>query len=74
MMPYQSYQLWQTERPKTPAEQHAADLQCGLFAAAVSRSARRAARTTARLASRSRVLLARAMRLGAAIPAARVPG
>jgi hypothetical protein len=74
MMPYQSFQLWQIERPKTPAEQYAADLQSGLFAAAVSRSARHAARKTARVAVRSRLLLARLVRLGAAIPAARVPG
>ncbi|HTX84228.1 MAG TPA: hypothetical protein VME44_18745 [Streptosporangiaceae bacterium] len=74
MMPYQSFQLWQIERPKTPAEQYAADLQRGLFAAAVSRSARHAARKIARAAGRSRLLLARAVRLGAAIPAARVPG
>jgi hypothetical protein len=38
MMPYQSYQLWATERPKTPAEQHAADARRGEFAAAMSRS------------------------------------
>jgi hypothetical protein len=74
MMPYQSYQLWQIERLKTPAEQHAADLQCGQFAAAVSRSARHAARKTVRVTGRSRLLLARAARLGAAIPAARVSG
>jgi hypothetical protein len=73
MMPYQSYQLWQIERPKTPAEQYAADLRRGLFAAAVSRSARHAARKTFRVAGRSRLLLGRAVRLGAAIPAAHVP-
>lgn len=73
MMPYQSYQLWQIERPKTAAEQHAADLRSGLFAAAVSRSARHAVRKTVRVTARSRPLLARAVRLGAAIPAAHVP-
>jgi hypothetical protein len=62
MMPYQSYQLWQIERPKTAAEQYAADLRRGLFAAAVSRSARQAARKTVRLAARSRPLFARAVR------------
>jgi hypothetical protein len=68
MMPYQTYQLWQIERPKSPAEHYAADLQRGLFAAAVSRSVRHAARKTARVTSRSRLLLARAVRLGAATP------
>jgi hypothetical protein len=60
MMPYQSYQLWQIERPKTAAEQYAADLRRGIFAAALSRSARQAARWTVRLAPRSRPLFARA--------------
>jgi len=74
MMPFQSYQLWQIERPKTPAEHYAADLQRGLFAAAVSRSVRHTARRTVEVTGRSRLLLARAARLGAATPAARVPG
>jgi hypothetical protein len=74
MMPYQNYQLWQIERPKTPAEQYAADLQRGLFAAAISRSVRHTASKTVRITGRSRLLLARAVRLSAAIPAARVPG
>jgi hypothetical protein len=73
MMPYQSYQLWQTERPKTPAEQYAADVRRGMFAAAVSRSARQAVSRTVRAAAGSR-LLARAVRLSAAGPAAGVPG
>jgi hypothetical protein len=68
MMPYQGYQLWQIERPKTAAEQHAADLRSGLLAAAVSRSVRRAARETVRVTARSRPLLGRAVRLGAASP------
>lgn len=38
MTAYQSYQLWATEGPKTPAEQHAVDARRGEFAAAVSRS------------------------------------
>ena len=63
MMPYQSYQLWQIERPKTPAEQYAADLRRGMFAAAVSRSARRAVSRTFRAAAGSRRLLAQAVRL-----------
>jgi len=71
MMPYQSYQLWQIERPKTPAEQYAADTRRGMFAAAVSRSARRAASKTVRTAAGPRLLLARAVRLTAADPAAR---
>jgi hypothetical protein len=74
MMPYQSYQLWQTERPKTPAEQYAADMRRGMFAASVSRSARRAVSKTVRAAAGSRLLLAHAVRLSAAGPAARVPG
>ena len=68
MMPYQSYQLWQIERPKTAAEQYAADLRSGLFAAAVSRSVRHAARKTVRVTARPRPLLARAVRLRAASP------
>ena len=51
MMRYQTYQLWQIERPKTTAEQRAADARVGIIAAAVSRSARRAARTTLRAAA-----------------------
>lgn len=38
MMPYQSYQLLATERPKTTAERHAADVRRGQFAAAMSGS------------------------------------
>lgn len=61
MMPYQTYRLWQIKRPKTTAEQRAADARRGMFAAAVSRSARRAV-TAARAAARSRPALARAVR------------
>jgi len=61
MIPYQTYQLWQAERLKTIAEQRAADAQRGLFAAAASRSARRAARTTVRAAARTQLRLARAV-------------
>lgn len=43
-MSYQGYQLWQIERPKTAAEQYAADVRRGMVAAAVSRSARQGAR------------------------------
>jgi hypothetical protein len=41
MAPYQGYQLWQAERPKTVQEQHAADARQGEFAAAMSRSRKR---------------------------------
>lgn len=74
MMPYQSYQLWQIERPKTPAEQYAADMRHGMFAATVSRSARRTVGKAVRAAAGSRLLLARAVRLSAADPAARRAG
>jgi hypothetical protein len=40
MMPYQSYQLFEAERPKSIAERRAADARRGEFAAAVSRSVR----------------------------------
>jgi hypothetical protein len=46
MMPYQSYQLFEIERPKSIAEQRAADARRGEFAAAVSRWVRA---TTAQL-------------------------
>ncbi len=36
MMPYQSYQLWETERSKSAAEQRAADARAGEIAAALS--------------------------------------
>jgi hypothetical protein len=62
MMPYQTYRLWQIERAKTPAEQRAADARRGMFAAAASRSARRATSAT-RAAARSQLGLARAVRL-----------
>ena len=63
MMPYQSYQLWQIERPKTAAEQYAADIRSGQFAAAVSRSARRAVTKTSQAAGGPRLLLAHGVRL-----------
>ena len=37
MMPYQSYQLFEAERTKSPAEQRAADARRGELAAAISR-------------------------------------
>ena len=74
MMPYQSYQLWQIERPKSAAEQYAADARRGMFAAAVARSTRQATRRTAWAAAQSRPMIARAVRLGGAIPPARMPG
>jgi hypothetical protein len=40
MMPYQSYQLWQTERPKSAREQRAADRRLGELAAALTALAR----------------------------------
>jgi hypothetical protein len=60
MMPYQTYRLWQIERPKTTAERRATDAQRGMFAAAVSRAARRATSAT-RPAARARLGLARAV-------------
>jgi len=36
MMPYQSYQLWDTARAKTTSEQRAADERLGKLAAAIS--------------------------------------
>jgi hypothetical protein len=67
MMPYQTYRLWQIERPNTPTEQPAADAQRGMFAAAVSRSARRATSAT-QAAARSQLGLARAVRLRGRAP------
>ncbi len=43
-MPFQSYQLWEIERSKTIAEQRAADVRAGEFAAAMARSFRQAGR------------------------------
>jgi hypothetical protein len=76
MTPYQTYQLWQIERPKTTAEQRAADAQLGRFAAAVSLSTRHAARTLVRVRAvpRARLRLARAVRLRPANTAARPAG
>jgi len=44
MMQYQVYQLWAAERPKTIAEQRAADARNGAIAAAMSRSVSHATR------------------------------
>jgi hypothetical protein len=54
MMPYQSYQLWDTARAKTASEQRAADARLGQLAAAISGSfgqARRRVRAVAGLRS-----------------------
>jgi hypothetical protein len=72
MTPYQTHQLWQIERYKTTSEQRAADAQLGMFIAASSRAAHRAARTTVRAAARSLLVLPRAVRQGGAHIAARV--
>jgi hypothetical protein len=74
MMPYQSYQLWQIERHKTPAEQYAADMRRGMFAAAVSRSAWRTASKVVATAAGSRQVLALRRPAKCGRPAARVPG
>jgi hypothetical protein len=50
MMPYQSYQLWDTARARTASEQRAADERLGKLAAAISGSfsqARRKVRAVA---------------------------
>ena len=47
MMPYQSYQLHQIGRAKSPAEIRRADLQLGQMAATVSRLRRRVTRVIA---------------------------
>ena len=65
MMPYQSYQQWQTERPKTASEQYAADVRLGVFAAGVSRSFRQAA---------SRIRAAAGLRPRLVIRSGQVPG
>jgi hypothetical protein len=54
MMPYQSYQLWDTARARTASEQRAADERLGKLAAAISGSfsqARRKVRAVAGLRS-----------------------
>jgi hypothetical protein len=54
MMPYQSYQLWDTARARTACEQRAADERLGKLAAAISGSfsqARRKVRAVAGLRS-----------------------
>jgi hypothetical protein len=42
MMPYQSYQLYEVERPKSIAEQRAAEVRRGELSAAISRPVRAA--------------------------------
>jgi hypothetical protein len=54
MMPYQSYQLWDTARAKTTSEQRAADERLGKLAATISGSfsqGRRKLRAVTRLRS-----------------------
>jgi hypothetical protein len=52
MMPYQSYQLYQAERPKTAAEIRRADEQLGRMAESVSRLWQHATRPVALLRDR----------------------
>ena len=73
MMPYQSYQQWQTERPKTASEQYAADVRLGVFAAGVSRSFRQAA-SRIRAAAGLRPRLGRSVRPSARDAAVHVSG
>jgi len=54
MMPYQSYQLYQAERPKTGAEIRRADEQLGHMAQSVSRLWQHATRPVALLRDRDR--------------------
>jgi len=54
MMPYQSYQLYQAERPKTAAEIRRADEQLGRMAENVSRLWQHAARPVALLRGHAR--------------------
>jgi hypothetical protein len=54
MMPYQSYQLYQAERPKTAAEIRRADEQLGHMAERVSRLWQHAARPVALLRGQGR--------------------
>jgi hypothetical protein len=54
MMPYQSYQLYQAERPKTAAEIRRADEQLGRMAESVSRLWLQATRPAALLRSQNR--------------------
>ena len=54
MMPYQSYQVYQAERPKTGAEIRQADEQLGRMAESVSWLWRRATRPVAVLRGASR--------------------
>jgi hypothetical protein len=54
MMPYQSYQLYQAERPKTAAEIRRADEQIGHVAENVSRLWQQATRPVARLRGQGR--------------------
>jgi hypothetical protein len=52
MMPYQGYQLWETERSKTAAEQRAADARAGEIAAALSHPFSQAGRKVRAVAAR----------------------
>jgi hypothetical protein len=54
MMPYQSYQVYQAERPKTAAEIRRADDQLGQMAANVSRLWQHATRPIALLRGQDR--------------------
>ena len=54
MMPYQSYQLYQAERPKTAAEIRRADDQLGRMAESVSRLWLQATRPVTLLRGQSR--------------------
>jgi hypothetical protein len=54
MMPYQAYQVYQAERPKTAAEIRRADEQLGHMAANMSWLWQRATRPVARFRSPSR--------------------
>jgi hypothetical protein len=53
MMPYQAYQIYQAERPKTAAEIRRTDEQLGHMAANMSGLWRRATRPAARFRSPS---------------------
>jgi hypothetical protein len=65
MMPYQSYQLWDTARARTASEQRAADERLGKLAAAISGSFSQARRTV-RAAAALRSELGRSARLAGA--------
>jgi hypothetical protein len=54
MMPYQSYQIYQAERPKTAADIRRADVQLGRMAENISWLWQRAARPIALLRGQNR--------------------